>query len=503
MKKYQNILKEADIKFNNNRLYINDEGFTLNTFKTNFFSLIDNNSKEFTELLLLDRESRTSFNDTVKSIFEDLRREYSPVKKTISTGLRLDSNLEELTPVVNMEEDEIFLIDEDMGIVSEIKYTSWLKAIDPEYRKALQNTPMPIAKFYFDPYSDERVRRGDVDSGTKEMVFVNKYSHPIWRANAQPSEECPKFLSDFMNHLLKGNQEQVGYCLRWMAEAVVGRNETYLVLNGDKGVGKNTLYEIMKAVVGSRYAVTAPQSLTTSHFNSVLNDKRLILLDEYKINRVTHLALKKIINKYQTIEKKGYDADKEVETFNSFMIFHNDISDMYLEQDDRRFSALDITTENLLKLWSAEEIDGYLAELNNPNSELVRSIGEYLLFIAQSEFKNAVPFRGQKFHDIVEYNMPTWLQISVAMIENREVKKGRISFKKDIEKKLSSEMMGNKKVQWRKSTLEKYLKEYKYKDRYCIGTIEGGTKAGLELVISTEMLDMFDYEIEESDDLGL
>lgn len=496
---YENLLENSEIRLSSGKLNIEGKDYTLVTFRQSFFELIDKKSNSFLELLLLEREDKQAFNKLTKDLFEGIKKDLTPKMRT---DLGLEQELENLTPVVNMEEDEILLIDEANSIVSDIKYSSWLKAIDADYRKSVVNNSMPIAKFIFDPYTDMRVRRGSVDSGTRDMVFINTYSAPEWRRGAEAVEKCPEFLSVFMGHLFMDNQEQIDYCLRWMAEAMLGRNETYLVLNGDKGVGKNTLYEIMKAVVSPKYAVTAPQSLTTSHFNSVLNNKRLILLDEYKINRTNHLFLKKIINKYQTIERKGVDADREFETFNSFMIFHNDISDMYLEKDDRRFSALDITTKNLLELWSADEIEDYMRELNNPHSELTKEIGSYLLWVGTKEFKNATPFKGKKFHDIVEFNMPTWLQIVVAMIENGEVKKGRISFKKEIEKKLSSEMMGNKKVQWRKSTLEKYLKEYRYKDRYCIGTIEGGTKAGLELLVNPDLLELFNYEVEDEDIFG-
>ncbi len=497
MEKYTNLLKNSEIRLSSGKLNIDGVDFTLNEFRKNFFNLIDKKDKEFTNLLLLEREDKNAFNGITKGLFDGIKRDLAP---SVNTGLGLEQGLENLTPVVNMEEDTTFLIDEANNIVSDIKYTSWLKAIDADYRKVIVNTAMPIAKFIFDPYSEVRVKRGSVDSGTREMVFINTYSLPQWRVGAVPNSECPEFLTTFMNHLFCGDKRQIEYCLKWMAEAVVGRNETYLVLNGDKGVGKNTLYEIMKAVISPRYSVTAPQSLTTSHFNSVLNNKRLILLDEYKITRANHLFLKKIINKYQTIEKKGFDADKEVETFNSFMIFHNSVSDMYLEKDDRRFSVLDITGKNLLKLWTADEIDGYMRELNDPSSELTKSIGEYLLYVALGEFNNATPFRGNKFHEIVEYHLPTWLQIVVAMVENGEVKQGRISFKKEIEKKLANEMMGKKKVQWRKSTLEKTLREYRYKDTWELGTIEGGSKAGLELVVNKDLLEQFNY-MEESEDV--
>lgn len=498
MDKYLELFNGLDIAIGvGGKLRIEGRDTSLNEFRNVMFDVLDSKSPVFTELLLMARTDKAQFNQITKTIYDKIKWELTP---KMSTSLTNDSELENLTPVVSMKEGVTLLVDESRGIVSDVDYSSWIKCISPDLKKAIVNSAMPMAKFVFNPYSDQRISRDYIDNGTRDILYINKYSHPAWRVGAVASDKCPTFLSEFLEHLLCGDKEQIEYCLKWMAHALVNKNETYLVLNGDKGVGKNTLYEIMKAVIGAKYSVTAPQSLTTSHFNSVLQDRRLILLDEYKITRINHLFLKKIINKYQTIEKKGFDANTEEETFNSFMIFHNDPSDMYLEKDDRRFSVLDITSKNLLELWSEGQIDRYLMDLTNPNSTLVKEIGEYLLGISQLDFDPIKPFKGKKFHEIVEYHMPQWLQIVVAMIENGEVKEGVISFKKEIEKKVSQESMGRNKISWRKSTLEKVLREYRYKDKYSIGTILGGGRQGLELEVNPVLLDLFNYKIVEDDE---
>ncbi len=490
-----------DIELKSGKVVIEGIRYNLTDFRKELFNIIDITSQKGIDLMKIKATDEDKYKDVSKDIYEAIKRELRP---SFESSLEVDSTLINLTPVVSMDEDEVFLVDETLGEVSEVAYRSWIKAVDIDVRKAVLNSAMPMARFYFNPYDiTSKVIRKEV-SGL-DMVHINTYSPPMWRKNANINEEIPELLNEFMTHLVP-IEEQREYCLSWMAEAVFGRNETYLVLNGDKGVGKNTIYEIMKAVISPRYCVTAPASLTTSHFNNVLKDKRLILLDEYKITRSNHLFLKKIINKNQTIEKKGVDADKEFETFNSFMVFHNDVSDMYIERDDRRFSVLDITKTNLLELWDADQIHELIVELNKPESELTKAIGEYLLYRFENiEFNNVLPFKGERFHEIVEYHMPTWLQIVVAMIENGDVIDGEISFKKEIEKKLANEMMGKKKIQWRKTTLDKVLKEYKYKDKFNIGKIEKDGK-GLLLKINQELLDQFDHygldvELEEEDDL--
>ena len=501
MEKYATLLEGLDIEISGSKLSIEGKEYTQVGFRNSFFEFIDMDKPEAIELMLLEKKDTSSFKKITQQIFELIRKELKP---SLNTSLTFDTGLTELTPVANMEDGEVFLINEAHDIVSEINYKAWCRGVDIGYRKMVESEGMPVAKFIFDPYDLTKIRKNNIDTGTREMIFINTYTTPTWRSN---TENTPNpFLQKFLSHLFGGKKEHIDYCMSWMAEAVWGRNETYLVLNGSKGVGKNTLYEIMKAVIGPRYCVTAPKSLTTSQFNGALKDRRLILLDEYKITRAEHMNLKKIINKNQTIEKKGMDADREIETFNSFMVFHNDVSDMYLERDDRRFSVLDITSRNLLELWSGEEITQFLVELNDPKSDLVAAIGNELLEWRNSKvFEPTNVFKGEKFHEIVEYHMPTWLQIVVAMIENGEVKGGEISFKKEIEKRLSTEMMGKKKIQWRKSTLAKILKDYKYKGEWKVGTISKEDR-GLNLIINPELLEQFDHYhtdvvTEEEDDL--
>ena len=499
MEEYLELFSEKDITSHGQRLTIDGVDYTLSAFRKEIFNILNVDSKVVTDLLFMEKKDTSKFNTVTKTVFQAIKNELKPSRET---SLENSEGLQDLTPVTSMREDTVLLINEGTQFVTEVNYKSWLRTLPIDVRKMVINDPIPMAEFFFDPYNpDLKIVTKDTDGGA--MTHINTYIKPKWMKNAEASKKCPEVLDQFMKHLLP-NAEQREYCLQWMAEAIFGRNETYLVLNGDKGVGKNTIYEIMKAVVGARYSVTAPASLTTSHFNSVLMNKRLILLDEYKITRSNHLFLKKIINKNQTIEKKGFDADTEIETFNSFMVFHNSVSDMYVEKDDRRFSVLDITHKNLTAIWTPDYIHELMVDLNDPSSEITKAIGQYLMYIFKAEFNNVTPFKGEKFHEIVEYHMPTWLQIVVAMVENGEVKNGAISFKKEIEKRLSNEMMGKKKIQWRKSTLQKTLKEYRYKDQWVLGEItSNGTGGSLQLEINKELLEEFGYEENTEDDFGL
>lgn len=490
------LFDDLDISYSGSKLIIEGRDYTLSKFRSSLFDIIDDSKDKTISLLLMKAKDVGRFNIISKEIFESLK---SRLKPTYTTGLSTEYDISNLTPVVSIDDREVYLIDEANDIVSEIQYNSWVKSVPKHVRKVYEENGMPYARFFFDPYDHSKIRRLYIDDNNVDMIHINQYRPPMWMKDSIPTNTYPSILKDFMEHLIP-NSDQREYCLKWMAEAVFGRNETYLVLNGDKGVGKNTIYEILKAVIGAKYSVTAPASLTTSHFNSVLLNKRLILLDEYKINRANHLFLKKIINKNQTIEKKGLDADKEVETFNSFMIFHNSISDMYIEKDDRRFSVLDITSKNLLELWSPQYINDLMIELNDPKSNLIKEIGVYLKYIHTLEFNNTTPYKGDKFNEIVEYHLPTWIQITIAMIENGEVKGGVISFKKEIEKRLSNEMMGKKKIQWRKSTLQKVLKEYRYKGQWSLGTIDSTGQGGsLQVIVNPDLLEMFNYDVEEED----
>jgi len=205
-----------------------------------------------------------------------------------------------------------------------------------------------------------------------------------------------------------------------MYYALVSRNETYLMLNGAKGAGKGLFCAMAAALVGQDNYSEAPDTLLESGFNSVLDKKRIILMDELVIDKQKHTRLKRYGNSKLNIEKKGVDADKAVETYNSYIINNNDESDVYLEHDDRRFSVPTITHKRLRDIMSDEEISELHSEFENPDSDMIWKFGYWLFHRQAKKYSKFDALKGEKFYRLVEASLHQWQKFLVGAVQNAD-----------------------------------------------------------------------------------
>lgn len=214
--------------------------------------------------------------------------------------------------------------------------------------------------------------------------------------------------------------------LDWMSIAIMGRNETYLVLNGRKGIGKGVFCELLSSLVGRENYSEAPKSLLTSQFNASLDQKRLLIFDEFKVGKSEHSLLKRYINRFQAIEKKGIDALNAVETYNSFIISNNDLTDMYVEYDDRRLSIPDLNTKDFSSALSKEDIKQFLKDMES--AEFIAPFGQYLVDrYAGAKEKSFNYISGKRFNELVYNSLHDWKKFLVGKILSNEFARYKIS----------------------------------------------------------------------------
>lgn len=319
-------------------------------------------------------------------------------------------------PVVDILRNEKHLINPVTRELSTMDYDVYTSTLMPEERTALIQSTR-VARFEYDPYNLESLNL--IPFENYEVLRVNLYSPPQWRLNEDPKSVCPELIDRTLKHLFPTEESQT-FVLDWLYHLLVDRNETYLVLNGPKGIGKGIFANLVRALVGRNNYTEAPESLLDGHFNSALDKKRAIVLDEIKVDKSKHTKLKRYINKYQNIEKKGKDAEKITETYNSFIITNNDETDMYLEFDDRRFSVPDLTGGNLLKALDKEEIKHLDQQLEIEDSEIITEFGYWLFNRGAIENDQFSIIRGEKFYSLVYTSLRNWQKFLVnELLENR------------------------------------------------------------------------------------
>jgi len=253
----------------------------------------------------------------------------------------------------------------------------------------------------------EGIYQAEEDATSIPVTIVNKHRYPRWRYEDKNDIELPDNIIKFLEHLFPHEESRI-YAYNWVRNAILNRCGTYLVLNAAKGIGKNIFVDMLKELVGSSNYGKAHRKFFESGFNSILKDKRLILIDEHAINTDAKIdLLKDYINPEQNLELKGVDADKAIETFNSFVICNNRATDLKVEQDDRRFSVIETTDVKLLEIMTEEEITKLIKSFKD--LEVINKIGNFFLANDHSEtWGNETAYKGERFNYLVRVSLWEW-----------------------------------------------------------------------------------------------
>jgi hypothetical protein len=264
-------------------------------------------------------------------------------------------------------------------------------------------------------------------------------------------------------------------------------------LNGAKGIGKGIFTDhICKALIGKDNHKLAPPSGLDSNFNALLENCRMIIFDEFKIDEDEKInKLKRYINKDQMIEHKGQDVKKTIQTYNSFIISSNSLSDIRIAWDDRRFSVVDIATSKLDEAWTSKEINELIDMINEDDSDLMRQFGYWLLYRNTKENEFGV-YKGSHFYKLCYSSLPEWSKVIID-----EVTTGLYDSLDDVSLRMAYKDRNPMGKFPQVHRVEDFLKNYKHDGKHYLGEI---SKSGKSWYI--QVSDNF-YTSPKKDDSGL
>lgn len=419
------------------------------------------------DVLDYTRAEQDDFYKTVLDAVQGFLREEIDGKYDFADLPMVEMDRSKLIPVLDIKTDLIILFNSFTKAISEISYKAWERKI-PNDEKEVINQKMRDALLEYDPYHLETFVPTTFEG--MEVLKVNTYTPPQWRLEAPPEEiECPEEIEIVLSHLFPDPLCRE-FVLNWMYTALIGRNETYLVLNGKKGVGKGVFETLLAALVGREHYTEAPPSLLNTQFNASLDKKRLVVMDEFKVGKSEHTRLKRFINKWQSIEKKGIDADRATETYNSYVISNNDVTDMFIETDDRRFSVPDLTNELLTDVLHMDDIELLTQELEN-NGDIVKEFGYYIYeYGSSTRYDQFSTWKGPRFWDLAFNSLYEWQKFIADKIFStgeEEYNLGTLNreFSKDVNNKFARFPRNPKKI-------GDFLNGYLHKGEYPLGTVE-------------------------------
>ena len=366
------------------------------------------------EVLLLEDDALTKYTQRFNNYFHKTAKEMQQQKwvaeaaiKSYGDGLKFT----DLIPLVDVRTGVKGLLNPVTDSLSTVHYDVWVESLAKEERNARLGARIN-ADLIYDPYNLEKCRLEPFE-GIGKVLKINTYVPPEWRQEPMPEEEiaeleCPELVWRLLVHLFPDDEARE-FVLQWMRNCILTRNESYLVLNAAKGIGKGIFASVFEAIVGKEHFTEAHRGFLDSQFNSILKNRRMVVLDELSVDtpaKCNHL--KRYANKYQNIEEKGKDADQTIETFTNFMITNNSTADMHVEADDRRFSIMEVTNERLENCMTPKEI-GELQRLLKEDIEYQRQLGYWLLHYGESEtYRVNDVWKGPAFERLCYLSLPEW-----------------------------------------------------------------------------------------------
>lgn len=374
-------------------------------------------------------------------------------------------NWEGLIPFQSITDSNTYLIyDAIRNRITDYDYKVYKAAVDKE-----DKVPLLVARIGFNPYNPKPIWDMEDDYG-RNCKYVNTYRKPSWQLDEELavtgvnvySKSLPPILDRFFQHLVP-SKECREFLLDWLHFALTGRCETYLVLNGAKGIGKNLLSDhLCKLLMGSDNHKMAQPGALESNFNSLLEKSRMIVFDEFKIDTPDKVnKLKRYVNEEQMIEKKGQDVESTIKTYNSFIICNNDKSDMKISWDDRRFSVIDLTKVKLEDVWHHDEIE----QIVDIDEEDLRHFGYFLMYRKPKIAKNSFSFwAGKHFYDLCYSSLPIWCQTIVDLADTREYEAIHMD---DIKREMRKR--DDKARVPKRNKIEDFLRNYKHQGEYYLG----------------------------------
>jgi len=407
-----------------------------------------------------------------------------------------------------------FLYDVEEEKLSEFSYKAVKEFLVND--KLLHSLPRRPVKVFYDPMSTPNYLSTESIDG-QQVSKINIYKEPswletclekfnfespsffIWRKNMKEVQrtDLPPLARRFFEHLFPDRLSRE-YAYSFIFDALTSRNgsEYILVLSGPTGTGKTIFAEkLMKRLVGASNWAAASKNLFKSTFNGVLENKRLIHVDEARVSQDTYSTVKLYANKVMNIERKGIDAENTTELFLSFVITNNVVGQYYIHYDDRRNSVLEITNKKLLNEWDKTEVDEFIKLLND--EDFIYEIGEFILTRSWQKDKerskdfSIEQFRGDKFYKFVQRHLSSWQKLLLRLVMTKG-RRGETEITLDeVIRKMEND--GRRKTVPQEDTIIEFINAYRHLNQYGLGVVK--TRYDDEDGLAVNTIEIDDYFI--------
>ena len=178
---------------------------------------------------------------------------------------------------------------------------------------------------FFESPNTRMIRRTCFDPDERGHDCLNYWVEPL----IKPRQGDWQIIKDWLFEILcDSDQEGFDYLIRWLAHLIQRpkeKPEVMLVLMGDEGTGKGTLFKILKRIFGRAiYSAEKPDQIV-GRFNAILNRMLIVWSDEaiFVGNAAGQESLKSLITEeYITTELK-HQEPKSIRSYHRFIATTN------------------------------------------------------------------------------------------------------------------------------------------------------------------------------------
>ncbi len=218
------------------------------------------------------------------------------------------------------------------------------------------NKEIQISKLWMKSKNRRQYEGIVFDPGNSSPGFFN-----VWRGfavGAPKGEVDPKaqravdlFVEHIRENVCAGDEEHTRWVLGFFAHLIQKPEEkprAALVLRGKKGVGKNVITECVGRLLGDHFITCANRRYLSGNFNSHLENKLLLVLDEayWSGDKQTEGVLKDMITgSKHIIERKGHES-YIIDNLLRVVIFGNEEWVVPATGDERRFAVFEVGDRN-------------------------------------------------------------------------------------------------------------------------------------------------------------
>jgi len=411
------LLENHTLEVNEKSIIVDGKRYLASGAKSFFDQVVQKNRKTFanydaeflvkTEAEIIE-ELRSLLEPTIAYLYRNQRDELKE-KAGANSTISSDFYRENTIPVIDAKCDKgsaIILNKETGRPYIGLSESAWKRKVGKDYASIFEDNPL-IGHFFYNPRNlgARELKRTELG----EEVFYNLYVPPSHLVARDKEAVLDSRFCDFLENFF--TDESRKYAYSWIYRSCFEKMPTYLLLVGAGGIGKNLLAEVMSRLHGMNNFKKAPDSALNKEFNGHLLNCTAVYYDECKFSASGSDStkrknkLKDWANNYVAVEKKGKDSET-TDIYCSCIISTNNVSDVHLEQLDRKFSPVELNEQRLEKRIGVETTKFLWKYINDES--FPHALLNYLESRIDKNFDIHKEHRGTQFEKLVMSSLFSW-----------------------------------------------------------------------------------------------